>query len=99
MYGIEYRKYKNNKIIEKSIRSQFNTKEEADIALANFGIKEGAYPGYITEYEPHKILVSPQGPIGYFDVIPYKKDGVQLYKRTLLYSFQVVKIDKNIQNP
>lgn len=100
MYGIEYRKYDEKcKIIERCYTKKFDTKEEADISLANFGIKEGAYPGYITEYESHKILVSPQGPIGYFDVIPYKKDGVQLYKRTLLYSFQVVKIDKNIQNP
>lgn len=93
MYGIEYRKYKNNKIIEKSIRSQFNTKEEADIALASFGMKEGGYPGFNTKYESNNILISPHGPVGYFDVKPYKKNGITMYKRTLLYSFQVVKID------
>lgn len=93
MYGIEYRKYKNNKIIEKSISSQFNTKEEADIALASFGMKEGAYPSFNTKYESHKILVSPHGPVGYFDVKPYGENGVRMYKRTLLPSYQVIKID------
>lgn len=93
MYGIEYRKYKNNKIIEKNIKSQFKTKEEADISLASFGMSVGAYQAFNTEYESHDILMSPHGPVGYFDVKPYKKNGVQLYERTLLFSFQVVKID------
>lgn len=97
MYGIEYRKYDEKyKIIERYYTEKFNTKEEADIALANFGMSVGAYPSYNTEHESHEILISPSGPVGYFDVTPFKKDGIQLYKRKLLYSFQVVKIDKNI---